>query len=123
MTQADPDSAFSLTAGDYLVDSRVKDPDQVCVNPTYCSARHKSPRSPRGSRNRVFGIWQGPGSTPGGENEPCARARAESGWRRLERRYIWRVAPAQKWAFADYDTVNVRQIGTRQLAPVSVSVI
>jgi hypothetical protein len=26
----------------------------------------------------------------------------------LERRYIWRVASALKWAFADFDTVNVR---------------
>ena len=26
----------------------------------------------------------------------------------LERRYIWRVASALKWAFADFDTLNVR---------------
>ena len=26
----------------------------------------------------------------------------------LELRYIWRVASALKWAFADFDTVNVR---------------
>lgn len=26
----------------------------------------------------------------------------------LEKRYIWRVASALKWAFADFDTVNVR---------------
>src|SRR5690348_5040640 len=26
----------------------------------------------------------------------------------LERRYIWRVASALKWAFADFDTVNAR---------------
>jgi hypothetical protein len=26
----------------------------------------------------------------------------------LERRYIWRVASALKWAFADFDMVNVR---------------
>jgi hypothetical protein len=26
----------------------------------------------------------------------------------LEKRYIWRVASALKWAFADFDTLNVR---------------
>jgi hypothetical protein len=26
----------------------------------------------------------------------------------LERRYIWRVASALKWAFADFDTANVK---------------
>lgn len=26
----------------------------------------------------------------------------------LEKRYIWRVASALKWAFADFDTANVR---------------
>jgi hypothetical protein len=26
----------------------------------------------------------------------------------LEKRYIWRVASVLKWAFADFDTVNVR---------------
>jgi hypothetical protein len=41
----------------------------------------------------------------GSDIQPELRAIAEMP---LEDRYIWRVASALRWAFADFDTVNVR---------------
>lgn len=35
---------------------------------------------------------------------------------RLEQRYVWRVASALKWGFADFDTVNV-EIDRQSLSP------
>jgi len=34
----------------------------------------------------------------------------------LEERYVWRVASALKWAFADFDTLNV-EVGRQTLSP------
>ena len=44
------------------------------------------------------------GMQHGGDIEPYL---AEIAQLPIEKRYVWRVASAMKWAFADFDTVNV----------------
>src|ERR1035438_7226421 len=49
-------------------------------------------------------------------NEDMAAAIAEIAELPLEQRYVWRIASALKWAFADFDDLSV-QVDRQTLSP------